>query len=565
MNKRLLYLILFFSLLFYGCPQTDDDTIVKPKKDYYQKIELINETQEDVYGLLLLTNYSNSNTEIPFITVDNSTKYSRSISTSSNRSENIIKNRLDMPKPSYSRKMTSRNSSRAVTNYKEYKVGDTHPFWLIYSSDQNNYQRSFNLQSRETLESDIELFIWVDEKEANYSSLAISHLNTTFKKIYLEMTGIYGSHWGSHNGTRGGEELIPQENKDIHILLTDIDDDKNSSPQGLVNGYFHGYKDSFVQSDHPFNNSNVSNQSNNIVIDSYQYFHRTLEEELPKDWKENSYETAATITTVIHEFQHMLHFYNKDVKYDIYSDIFINEMFSMVAEDIFSYQYSLFYNENLKANSILSPDLIRIPEFNFFWDMQSYFKWDYSSLNLNSYSMSYVIGAYLIRNYGLELFLNYFETKQSGKDGLLYSLNQIDPTGEHNTQSLLKRMGTAILLSNNQISDKGLMFNKNEDFKINGYSLKPINFFDKNYTYYSLGTEQNRLYNYNYIKGYYHAPLSFVTTEDLARLNDTAEKEFLKESNIYVNLGKINKGAKIVIYTFAPNIDYQELYFTINE
>lgn len=567
MNKRLLYLITLFAFLLTGCPQTDEESIIEPTKEYYQKIELKNDTNEEVFGMLLLTNYSNTNSEVPFVTVNNSTKISRSISSASNRNRNIIPNRLEMPKLSYNRKITSRSTSIVETDYKKYNIGDKYPFWLIYSNDQNNYQRDFILQSREFIESDIELFIWVDNKDTNYSSEAIPHLNTTFKEIYLEMTTIYGKHWGIHNGKRDNENLISEENKDIHILLTDIDDDKNSSPKGFVNGYFHGYKDSFMLSKHPFqNNINVSNQNNNIVIDSYQYFHKTQEGEPVKEWSNNSYETAATITTIIHEFQHMLHFYNKDIKYDIYSDTFINEMFSMVAEDIFANKYSKYYNNYTKINTTLSPDIIRIPEFNFFWDMQSSFNWDYSQLNLNSYSMSYVVGAYLIRNYGLELFLNYFETKQTGKDGILYSLNQIAPEeGNHNTQTLLKNMGTAILLSNNQISDKGLMFNKSENFKINGYSLKPINFFNnKEYFYYSLGTEQNRLYNYDYNKGYYQAPLSFVTAEDLKRLNNTPEEEFLKESNIYVNLGKIEKGAKIIIYTFAPNIDYQELYFTIN-
>lgn len=559
-----IYLIIPMIALLFGCPlpwENDDsrDDIVEDSP-YYESITFTNETDLDKRAFLVLTNYGSEDQEIPLVTVGGNTTFSR---TAPGReiltSENRYPKQLSMPlKDNYSRLS---NSSRSTgIDYDTYSVGSKHTFWLsTFVGD--NYQQEFNLESRDTLlttDSELELFIWVDTRDSIPTG-SIEHINSEFKNIYRDMIAIFGPHWGTHNFNN----IVSPNSNDIHILFTDIDNDQNSNSGGYVGGYFHGNKDAYLTTNpSSTDTTNISNQNLNLVMDSYLYFN----DGDSSNWRGDSYNSASTLLTLIHEFQHLIHFYNKDIVNNTTSDFFVNEMFSMVAEDIFAKSYGIFKedwqgNDDIMEEYLTSPDRLRVPEFNFFWDLQSSFNWDFYENNLNSYSMSYVMGAYIIRNYGIDFFTDYFSHSTTGKDGILQSLNNSDDS-THTTSSLLQNFGIAVINSGGESTEKGYRFNNRTGFNILGYNLVPINFFNTTYSYNASGSENNRLYDYNYLNIQYNAPFYPITTEELQPLTETEEKEFLKESNLYVNLGRLSSGAEVVINTFpnedgsAPTISY---------
>lgn len=554
-----IYLIIPVLTILLGCPLPWESKTSENKKSveespFYESIVLTNNTNEDQRALLVLTNYGSNNQEVPLIKVNGSTDYSRNIDqrTIANNSSVEPVRKLDMPlRDDYIREGSSSRSTTLV-DYNNYSVGDPHNFWLTTFGGQD-YLQEFSLKSKEALldsDTELELFIWVDSRDTVPGG-AIEKINSDFKNIYRDMIAIFGDHWGAHNFS----SIISEGTNDIHILFTDIDEDQNSSPQGYVLGYFHGNKDAYSETTARVDgvDTNVSNRNLNLVMDSYLYFNNGD----TANWRNDSRSTALTLSTLIHEFQHMIHFYQKDIRNNTNSDFFVNEMFSMVAEDIFAKSYSKYFQDRngdgINEEYLESPDRGRVPEFNFFWDLQSSFNWDFYENNLNSYSMSYVMGAYIIRNYGIDFFTNYLTHDITGKDGILKSLNSID-TATHTTESLLQNFGLAVIYSMGVNNEKGFRFNNPNGFDILGNNLVPINFFDETYEYFAFSSDKNRLYNYQYEDGWYNAPFYPITTVELTPLTETPAKEFLKESNIYVNLGRIPSGADIEINIY-PNED----------
>ena len=118
--------------------------------------------------------------------------------------------------------------------------------------------------------------------------------------IYEWVTALFGEEWGAHNLP----ELI-DENNQIHILLYDIDND-NSTTGGVL-GYFWG-KDNFKKSYMPHSNERVMFYIDAVLLAT-------------SGWG------GEIISTLAHELQHMIHFYQKIVlKNARVSDTWINEM-----------------------------------------------------------------------------------------------------------------------------------------------------------------------------------------------------------------------------------------------
>ena len=117
------------------------------------------------------------------------------------------------------------------------------------------------------------------------------------------------------------------------------------------------------------------------------------------------------ISVLIHEFQHMLRFICDNIVKGIDTDVWYNEMMSLLAEDIFSGYLNL---------HIDSTAIKRLYFFKLFtnwgvtcWNTSDFFLWQ------ASYSVSYAFGSYLLRNYGgskLLAALTDFSTAGTGKD-----------------------------------------------------------------------------------------------------------------------------------------------------
>ena len=113
--------------------------------------------------------------------------------------------------------------------------------------------------------------------------------------------------------------LIPK-NDEITILLTDIDED-NSANGGVV-GFFWS-KDNFLATTVAGSNERVM-----FYIDSVMFANGD------NGWDIDDYWPKELISTLAHEFQHMINFYQKYILLDTDTDTWINEMLSESTEDL---------------------------------------------------------------------------------------------------------------------------------------------------------------------------------------------------------------------------------------
>ena len=255
--------------------------------------------------------------------------------------------------------------------------------------------------------------------------------------IYDWVTGIFGDPWGPH----GNASLIPPDAADhIHILVFDIGSDGAPQPgQCRIGGYFsrvHNYRKD------PYEPATAASAERLIFfMDS-----AILAIAEGPTWEITDHSPSIFISVLAHEFQHMIHFYQKRVRHGATSHSWLNEMASEVAEDLVA--------ENLKVNGprgVAYDDPTagssgtgggRLPIYNLFNDV-GVTTWNG---RLANYSIVYAMGAYLARSYGgAELFSDIVQNNKSGVDAVEAAL-----TGLGHRVSFadaLADWGVAVLLS----------------------------------------------------------------------------------------------------------------------
>ncbi len=534
---------MLLTLTFFSCDNGGDDDDGSNTEIVIDSSLLPTGSGSQAY--LLLTNPTYSTDTIPKVTINGSETrtLTRSLSEDSSQPSGLPEYpiRLDPNMPSRDPNRT--NNSRAVVptiSYETYSLidgDDTNDECLfdVWNFDTSSYtEENFILTSRSDITgaTDGELFIWVSTVDVASGAIVIhadgiTNMENNFDTIYTDMINLFGEPWGTH----AYSNLLSTDTEDIHILLTDIEKDENSSTDGVYYGYF--------DPTNSYTDDANSNQALLFVVDAYGYF-KSLD---AGAFVTDSYQETVVISTIIHEFQHMIHDYNKAILQQNYTySTFFTEMFSMVAEDILANTH-LVYN-SLGTDYVLNPEFGRIPAFNLFWDTYSSFTWDNS---LMSYSLSYTMGAYLIRNYGFEVFNKYMEIDSYGEDGILDALNEVYPDSDHTITTLLQDFGKAILLSENE-GTFPYNFNNAGTLGDTSYYLYSINFFDTAYNnaYYSYGNDTNRLRSQSYPYGGWvdaqFTPIS-LTEINAARLYN----QMFATSNIYVDLGVISSSDEIAI------------------
>ncbi len=297
------------------------------------------------------------------------------------------------------------------------------------------------------------LVIWLEDGNS-LSQASIDKLANIFLRsganndIYDWVTNIFGQEWGSD--ARSIDAKLIENSNIIDILIY------NMNNMGLA-GYYWG-KDNFKKS-----SIAASNEKIMFYINS---------ELLKKDEKE-------TYTTLTHEFQHMIHFYQRSVKMGIEDSAWYDELMAESIEDLVSTKIKYMGPRHVSPYDGTAGDSGnkggRYPNFNRY-NTASLTTWQNSA---KDYSKVSAFGTYLLRNYGGAKLLN----------KMMYSQNQdeyaiLDATGEKNFGELIANWGSAVLLSDIiNVADK-YTYNFG-DFKYTSfggvtYEMGSINFF--NYT-----------------------------------------------------------------------------------
>lgn len=255
-------------------------------------------------------------------------------------------------------------------------------------------------------------YVWLPEELfSNRSSSFTDNLLTQdqlirlakkFDAIYDSETTLFGYENGggllSSDSNYGGLDGDPR----ISILVYDIAADYSPDQAHGIFGYFDP-TDQYAQ-------SFTGNKCEMFYLDSHFL----------------DIKPGIMYSTLIHEFQHMIH----HAKYP-YSDIWFNEMLSMLAEDI------LLPLVNSADDPIDlekdSPASGRIPFFNAGYDVSGVTTWlsgDYEGEQsvLFSYASAYSFGAYLIRNFGgAELVYDIMQNDSRGIKSIGQALTKLYP------------------------------------------------------------------------------------------------------------------------------------------
>ena len=256
--------------------------------------------------------------------------------------------------------------------------------------------------------------------------------------IYDWITAIFGDPWGAH----GIPILIPAEAAgEIHILLFDISGDGLPAPgEPRIIGFFWA-KDNFLHDpDDPF--FALSNERLMFYLDAPIL---TIAE--GDTWEVTDRAPSIMVGTLAHEFQHMIHFYQKPILRGAGSEAWLNEMASEVAEDLIA--------DKMEGDGPRSVDYSdptagdpgnfrgRLPGFNLYNDIQVT-RWDGLLAN---YDINYALGAYLARNYGgAALFSAIVQNEHSGTRAIESALQDLGH--EISFGQALENWSVAVLRSN---------------------------------------------------------------------------------------------------------------------
>ena len=217
--------------------------------------------------------------------------------------------------------------------------------------------------------------------------------------VYDWVTAIFGDPWGPH----GSPNLLSADQASlIHILLYDIDNDGPPTPGDSVTvGYFIS-KDNYLRDpQHPNPALRTSNERLMLYVDAV-----LLASPAGASWEVTDRGPSLVLTALAHEFQHLIHFYQKRVLQDAAAETWLNEMSSMVAEDLLAGKLRVDAGPRGVAHDDPTAGAPgntadRLSRYNRYNNIQVT-TWNSRppSASLKHYSINYALGAYLARIHG---------------------------------------------------------------------------------------------------------------------------------------------------------------------
>jgi hypothetical protein len=211
--------------------------------------------------------------------------------------------------------------------------------------------------------------------------------------IYDWVRRMIGAEWGPHSVSG----LIPRTDR-ISILLLDIDAD-NATDHGVL-GYYHS-RDSHLQSVSASSNARIM-----FYMDSVFY---ACADAGASSWSADHQLPAEILSTLAHELQHMVHYYQKRVLRGSATRTWLNEMVSLAVEDMVARRLGVPGPRGVPVDRGDSGEagitVGRLPRYNLD-NTRSLTTWSYDADSVCSdYAASYSFAAFLLRNYPGEALL----------------------------------------------------------------------------------------------------------------------------------------------------------------
>ena len=317
-------------------------------------------------------------------------------------------------------------------------IGDKHNFWVesVFGSRDYVYREAILQAIGEYCK------IWVmpnNDSNKTITQMQARTLAQKFDIIYPAATNILGYEFGGGPNGDNGRDGDPK----IQILVYDI---------GEGCAVYFSSKDFYAQ---------------NSLDSDYRYSN------MKTNYAEMFYINAETAnknpdfiySTLIHEFQHLVNWNVKTVKYDIESDIWYNEMLSLMAEDTISSLIGISTSSTGHVQQEMSLFLAN-------YALTGITEWNYDSL---SYSHKYAYGAYLLRNYGgAALLKEIISNNLTNEASITAALNRAY-SSEINFQYTLNRFAEALIYAR-PLPDGVMTFDKTVSNTINGITYTSYGF-----------------------------------------------------------------------------------------
>ncbi len=310
---------------------------------------------------------------------------------------------------------------------------------------------------------------------AKVNTAVAEEFRDKFDAMYPYITNVFGTESdelinydasSSSNNVFLDMDSYSDTGKKINIVIYDIGNDYNSSTECGVLGYFYS-KDYYYSAQ---NRSDLVGQSNHgkyFYVDSV-YANKSIE---------------TVISTLAHEFQHMINFNQKNIRnlktaiennsrqYEV-SDTNFNEMLSMLCEDMMQ-SYLGLSDEHSPLN--------RIQTFNIYY-MSSGIREYLESNSTLSYSTAYAFGSWLCRQYGGAKLINAISTSRYVDNEALYravnSVNGTNKTFDDLFEEFLLAV-TGISSSKNSTYTHNKDASENLSYSSYYYPMKAFNLWSK--------------------------------------------------------------------------------------
>jgi hypothetical protein len=321
-------------------------------------------------------------------------------------------------------------------------VGALWDFWVDTDAGWTTVTASLRARSKKAK-------IWVPSE--NYSDASASgtdnlltasqiwNLAAYFDRIYELETPLFGVEYGGDDGTWGIDT-----DECIHILVYDIDGDYTPTQEHGTAGYFwdldertQGELDAAYGT-----NAYHSNEAEIFYLDAHFF---------------DAFPTGG-YSTLVHEFQHMIHYNQKWVTHGVRSATWFNEMLSMVAEDLIDPLIGIPIDDSEH------PVSYRMPYTCVFYSDIGVGQWPAGNL-LGAYGVNFAFGAFLARNYGGALVVRELATNAAVNfDGVTAALRQVGYTDSF--YDALLGYGKALI--SRDTSDDAPSFNKTAAATVGG-------------------------------------------------------------------------------------------------